>query len=150
MNFLDGHGFGNLYCSMQQDFCPDGGKMWTSYSTCCRIISCCSISSLAASWLCLCARFDYFYCRLVDSCSSPVAAVSPGLQHLGFALCQIWPHPPSPGLLCGLYDVQLLWPQQHHHHVPALNVNQDVQLLLTTLCTETTTTPCVSPTDLRF
>ena len=41
-------------------FCPDGGKMWTSCSTCCREISCCSISSPAASWLCLCARFDQF------------------------------------------------------------------------------------------
>ena len=33
--------------------------------------------------------------------------------------------------------MQLLWPPQHHHHrVPALNVDQDVQLLLSTLCTE--------------
>ena len=75
-----------------------------------QIISHCSISSLAVPWLCslvpaltILSSGELIPAARFRSCSISSLAV----PWLG-SLVPIWPHPPSPGLLCWDYDVQLL------------------------------------------
>ena len=136
MKFLDGPWvwqFCTAYIRFAKVFWPNGGKMQTFWSPCCKSsVTAVSPALQYLGFALLCQL--WLFCLQVSWFLQPDlgAAVSPALQYLGLALlCQIWPHPPSPGLLCWDYDVQLLLADQRHHRVPGLLCDeQDVQLLL--------------------